>query len=152
MRLSLSGKGKASPSTSGYCQARDRIPEELLGRILAGTSEELESRADKCRMWRGMNVKIVDGTSVSMPDTPENQAEYPQPSGQKPGCGFPIMRILAVFSLATGALLSYAKGALHTGENTLLGKMASAFSAGDILLADRGFCSYAVIAGLVGGG
>ena len=151
MRLSLSGKGKASPSTSGCCQARDRIPEELLGRVLAGTSEALESRADKCRLWRGRIVKIVDGTSVSMPDTPENQTEYPQPSGQKAGCGFPIMRILAVFSLATGALLAYAKGSLHTGENTLLGKMASAFSAGDILLADRGFCSYAIIAGLMGG-
>lgn len=150
LKLRVAGKEKASPSTSGYCQARDRIPDELLGQILSGTAKALESRAEKRHMWRGRSVKIVDGTSVSMPDTPENQTEYPQPSGQKPGCGFPIMRILAVFSLATGALLCHAKGSLHVGENTLLGKIASAFSAGDIVLADRGFCTYAIISGMIG--
>lgn len=150
LRLSLAGKGKASPSTSGYCQARDRIPDEFLGRILSGTADALESRADNGNLWRGRSVKMVDSTSVSMPDTPENQMEYPQPSGQKTGCGFPIMRILAVFSLATGALLSCARSSLHSGETSLLGKIASAFSEGDIMLADRGFCSYAIIAGLMG--
>jgi len=151
LRLSLAGRGKASPSSSAYCQARGRIPGEMLGKMLSCTAGVLEAKADMRHLWRGRNVKIVDGTCVSMPDTPENQGEYPQPKGQKRGCGFPIMRVLAVFSLATGALLSYAKGSLHTGENTLLWKIASAFSAGDIILADRGFCSYAIIAKLMGG-
>lgn len=146
--IRLSEKGSASPSTSGYCQARGRIPDGLLGRMLSGTARDLESRAGMDRLWRGRSVKIVDGTAMSMPDTPENQKAYPQPSGQKPGCGFPVMRMLAVFSLSTGALLSYARASLRVGETTLLGKIAPAFSVGDIMLADRGFCSYAIIAGL----
>jgi hypothetical protein len=150
LRLSLAGRGKASPSSSAYCQARGRIPEGLLGRMLSSTAGALEAKVDKHHLWRGRNVKIVDGTCVSMPDTPENQGEYPQPTGQKSGCGFPIMRILAVFSLATGALLSYAKGSLGTGETTMLRKITSTFSPGDIMLADRGFCSFATIAGLMG--
>ena len=79
-----------------------------------------------------------------MPDTPANQAAYPQPKGQKPGCGFPVMRIVAVFSLASGALLHVAKSALSTAERTLFHHVwEAAFEREDVLLADAGFCSYA---------
>lgn len=148
LRLSIASRKKASPSSSAYCQARGRMPQVALQRILGVITTALESKVCEEHQWQGRSVKIVDGTTVSMPDTPENQSKYPQSSGQKPGCGFPIMRILAVFSLATGALLSYARGSLHDAENVLLSKISDVFCKGDILLADRGFCSYALIAGM----
>jgi hypothetical protein len=84
-----------------------------------------------------------------MPDTPENQELYPQPDSQKPGLGFPIARLVGVISLATGALLDYAIGPYQgkeTGEHALLRSILSCFSLGDILLADRYYCSYFLIA------
>jgi len=149
LRMSLAGNGKASASSSAYCQARGRIPDKLFEKILSDTACALDAKVDKDRLWHGKRVRVVDGTSVSMPDTPENQAVYPQPSSQKPGCGFPMMRILAVFSLASGALLSYMQGPLSDGENTLFKKLITSFSIGDILLADRGFCSFALFAELI---
>ena len=85
---------------------------------------------------------MVDGSSVSMPDTPENQERYPQPSAQTAGCGFPVMRIVAVFSLGTGVLLDLAKGTLKVHERTLFRQLWDNFQAGDVALADTGFCSY----------
>lgn len=149
LRLSLAGSRKASSSSSAYCQARSRLPGEQFERIFSGTACALEAKVDNRHLWHGRRVKIIDGTSVSMPDTPENQAEYPQPAGQKPGCGFPMMRILAVFSLASGALLSYVQGPLRDGESTMLKKIIPTFAEGDIMLADRGFCSFAAIAELM---
>lgn len=99
---------------------------------------------DAAQLWQGRCVKVVDGSSVSMPDTVANQALYPQPKGQKPGCGFPVMRIVAVFSLASGALLHLAKSALLVSERTLFhGLWEAAFQREDVVLADAGFCSYA---------
>ena len=149
LRLSMGGGRKASPSSSAYCQARSRLPGKLFETIFSCTVSALESKVGNNHLWHGRHVKIVDGTSISMPDTPENQGEYPQPSCQKPGCGFPMMRILAVFSLASGALLAYVKGPLRDGENTLFKKIIPAFSAGDVILADRGFCSFALFAELM---
>jgi hypothetical protein len=149
LRMSLAGSGKASASSSAYCQARGRIPDKLFEKILSDTACALDAKVDKDRLWHGKRVRVVDGTSVSMPDTPENQAIYPQPSSQKPGCGFPMMRILAVFSLASGALLSYMQGPLSCGENTLFKKLTASFSIGDIILADRGFCSFALFVELM---
>ncbi|MDP2816538.1 MAG: IS4 family transposase, partial [Rectinemataceae bacterium] len=95
---------------------------------------------------------IVDGTSVSMPDTPENQKEYPQPSGQKKGCGFPVARILAVFSLASGAIVKFASSSLRSGEQTLFKGLMHVLSRGDVILSDRGFCSYSAMEELMGKG
>ena len=78
-----------------------------------------------------------------MPDTNANQRLYPQPEAQKPGCGFPVMRIVAVFSLASGVLLHLAKDALKVHERTLFHRLWEYFEAGDVVLADRGFCSFA---------
>lgn len=94
-------------------------------------------------LWYGRQVKVVDGTSVSMPDTNENQEEYPQPSGQKKGCGFPVMRLAVSFCLTTGILLSWRKGALNVHERKLWHKMWDDYEAEDVVLADCGFCAFA---------
>jgi hypothetical protein len=87
-------------------------------------------------------VKVVDGTGLSMPDTPSNQAAWPQSKRSTPGCGFPVMRVAALFSLATGALLELAQGALDVHERTLYRTLWRFLNPGDVLLGDRGFCGF----------
>ncbi len=106
-------------------------------------SRETQALIKKDHLWYGRVVKVVDGSSVSMPDTEDNQVSYPQPSSQKKGCGFPVMRIVATFHLASGALLELRKGRLAVHERTLWHQMWDTYQAGDVVLADRGFCSYA---------
>jgi hypothetical protein len=98
-----------------------------------------------CPLWRGLGVKVIDGTTVSLPDTPLNQRAYPQSGAQKPGCGFPLMKLIGVFSLASGALLGYAKGDKRQSELSLLQRLLDQFRPGDLVLADRGFCTYALL-------
>jgi hypothetical protein len=139
----LEGLPPASPKTGAYCKARARLPlDDLAGlhRAAGGRVQGLGAQKDR---WRGRVVKVADGSSVSMPDTPENQARYPQSRKQKPGCGFPVMTLVAVFSLATGTLLDVAKGTLRVAEQTLLRQLWGLLESGDVLLADRKFCSYA---------
>jgi hypothetical protein len=93
--------------------------------------------------WCGRRVKVADGSSVSMPDTARNQCLYPQPQRVTPGCGFPVMRFVGLFSLASGALLEVAKSSLHVSERVLLRRLWRLLDAGDVLLTDCGFCSYA---------
>ena len=130
------------PGTSAYCQARARLPWAMLPRLRCAAA----AHAEKARqLWRGLCVKVIDGTSASAPDTPKNQRAYPQPGGQQPGCGFPLVKLVGVFSLATGALLDYAKGNKHQHELSLLQKLLDQFKAGDLALADRGFSSYTLL-------
>jgi len=130
-------------ATSAYCQARNRLPWDILPRLRCAAA----AQAEKARqLWRGLCVKIIDGTSTSLPDTPKNQADYPQPGGQLPGCGFPLLKLVGVFSWATGTLLDYAKGNKHQHELTLLQKLMHQFKAPDLVLADRGFSSYTLLA------
>jgi hypothetical protein len=135
----------ASPSTAAYCKARIRLPKGILERVNRNVIDRLEARNSDGDLWYGRRVKVVDGSSLSMPDTPENQHRYPQPSGQKRGCGFPVMRIVVVFSLATGAALDWAREALSVDERSLFRRLWPQLQAGDAILADRGFCSYADI-------
>ncbi len=143
---------KLSCDSTAYCTARKKIDDSILYRIHRHLAERIERLASKASLWRGRIVKIVDGTMVSMPDTPANQALYPQPSSQKPGCGFPAMKLVGLFSLATGALLEFAKGNLHIHESLLFRQLWKFLSEGDILLGDRGFCSYFSIASLMAKG
>lgn len=94
-------------------------------------------------LWYGRPVNVIDGTCVSMPDTPQNQELYPQPSGQAQGCGFPVMKIVANFSLATGLLLNYCKSNLHVHEKILWQEMWDSYQEGDVVLGDRAFCGFA---------
>jgi hypothetical protein len=133
----------SSPGTSAYCQARLRLPWDILPRLRCA----LAARADHARqLWKGFCVKVVDGTGISLPDTKKNQHAYPQSGEQKPGCGFPLLKLVGVFSLATGALLDYAKGNKHQHELSLLQRLLDTFKAGDLVLADRGFSTYALMA------
>ncbi len=89
---------------------------------------------------------MIDGACVSLPDTAKNQRAYPQSRSQKPGCGFPLLKLVGLFSLSSGVLLDYAKGNKHQSELTLLQQLLDAFKPRDLAIADRGFCSYVLMA------
>jgi Transposase DDE domain len=131
-----------SPNTASYCNARGRLTTGVLRTLARRTAQELQAGAAESWKWNGRNVFIADGSYVSMPDTPENRATYPQPVVQQPGIGFPMARVAVLLSLATGAchdlaIAPYAgKG---TGETTLLRRMYGALSPGDVVLADALF-------------
>lgn len=135
------GLPQPSSSTSAYCQARQKLETTDLESILAHTSKQLMEREASGRL-QGRRVIVVDGTGISMPDTPENQQVWPQTRQQKPGCGFPLSRVLACFNLQTGALLSYEVGNKKSHELRLLRQQWQTFKPGDIFLGDKGFCSY----------
>jgi hypothetical protein len=134
-----------SPETSAYCQARKRLPEKFFSQLAKQTGQQLDTNSKSNWLWKNRQVYIFDGATVSMPDTRENQQAYPQPPQQKPGLGFPLMRIAVVFSLACGAVLDvgtcrYAgKGQSELG---LLRQMWSIFQPGSIMLADRLMCAW----------
>jgi hypothetical protein len=133
----------SSPGTSAYCQARARLPWDILPRLRCA----LAAQAERTRpLWKGFSVKVVDGTGISLVDTQKNQRAYPQSGEQKPGCGFPLLKLVGVFSLASGALLDYAKGNKHQHELGLLQRLLDTFKAEDLVLADRGFSTYALMA------
>src|SRR5215510_13681353 len=123
----LQGEKIGSESTAAYCQARRRLPTELLERILRHTAQLAGQRVPDGQFWFGREVKLADGTTVSMPDTPENQELYPQSSTQKPGCGFPLMRLVGIFSLASGALLDFAKRSHFSHDIHLFEELRQAF-------------------------
>lgn len=131
-----------SSSTAAYTKARMRLNIPVLETIARHLTEYLEARIRPEQLWCNRRVRIVDGTSVSMPDTEANQERYPQPSSQKPGCGFPQMKITGIFSLASGALLHLAKSSIHVHESILFAGMMHLLKKGDLILADRGFCSF----------
>ena len=139
----LHSHNTSGPGTSAYCQARQRLPWDILPRLRGA----LAARAEHARqLWKGFGVKVVDATGISLPDTQNNQRAYPQSAEQKPGCGFPLLKLVGVFSLATGALLDYAKGNKHQSELGLFQRLLDTFKPGDLVLADRGFSSYALMA------
>jgi hypothetical protein len=146
----LNSLGSVDEDTGGYCQARGRLPLDILARI----RHAVAARADKLlpqaqQLWHGLCPKVIDGTTVTMPDTPKNQREYPQSRSQKPGCGFPLMKIVGIFSLSSGVLLDYQKGNKHRHELALLYKMLDHFKPRDLAIADRGFCNFVLIAMLL---
>jgi len=127
-------------SPTALCPARQRLDLQTLRLIQRQVAWHLERNVTKKERWlEGRSVKIVDGTSFSMPDTAANQAAWPQPSGQKPGCGFPVAKLVGVFSLASGALLEQAVDHLHVHDSQLFRALWSQLEEGDIVLADRAF-------------
>jgi Transposase DDE domain len=145
------GLKPASPDTGAYCKARERLPEELIHRLVRASALKLEDAVPPEWLWKKRHVKLIDGSTVSMPDTLENQTEYPQQSAQEPGLGFPIARIVGVLSLSIGVAFDLAiapyKGKL-TGEHALLRQLLRCFATGDVALADSYYCSYFLIAAL----
>ena len=135
-----------SDDTSAYCQARQRLPTECLEQIHRHTARLAEQRVAEGDLWLGHRVKVVDGTTFSMPDTPANQKAYPQESQQKPGCGFPLLRLVGVLSLSSGAVLDFTICGYRSHDIQLFNSLRPFLSAGDVVLGDRGFSSYAQIA------
>jgi hypothetical protein len=133
-----------SPETGAYCTARDALPEEACRQLVRDTAAATETLPSSW-LWQGRNVVLGDGSTITMADTPENQAEYPQMASQAPGCGFPIARIMVLFSLSIGTVLEAAIGPYQgkqTGETSLLRKLHDARQPGDIFLADRCFSGW----------
>ena len=149
------GKRPCCAETGAYCQARKRLPEEFFSEVARQTGRALDSSVDRRWLWKQRRVHIFDGSTVSMPDTPENQHAYPQPDTQKPGLGFPLARIAAVFSLSCGTVLDLAicryagKGQSELG---MLRTLWDLFLPGDVVLTDRLMCSWTEIAILKGRG
>ena len=149
------GLRPCSVRTGGYCRARQRLPLEMVSTLTRETGRLLREKALAQWLWRGRTVKLVDGTGISMPDTPENQECYPQPSTQAPGVGFPLARLVMVICLATGAALDMAVGP-HSGKGSgelgLVRGLLEGFSPGDVMLADALYCNYFLIATLMAAG
>jgi hypothetical protein len=104
------GLAPASNRTSSYSEARSRLPEALIRELFYTVGSKLEGKVHSTMLWQGRSVKIIDGSTLLMPDTPENQLAFPQHANQEDGSGFPIARVAAVFSLATGAIMDLAIG------------------------------------------
>ena len=149
------GLPPCSVRTGGYCRARQHLPLEMLSTLTRETGRLLSKKALRQWLWRGRSVKLVDGTGISMPNTPENQQRYPQPSTQAPGVGFPLARLVMVICLPTGATLDVAIGPYSgkgTGELGLVRSLLDGFSPGDVMLADALYCNYFLIATLMAAG
>lgn len=146
------GEKSCSSNNSSYCTARKRLPLALISRLGKEVGAELVAKQPKAWLWRGRQIKLVDGATVTMPDTPENQAVFPQNSQQKQGLGFPMARIVAIVSLSCGAVLEWATDACvgkQTGETALLWKLSEKFKPGDVVIADRYYSGYFMIAWLI---
>ena len=143
---------RISPDASAYCQARQRLPLSVFGAALGKVGRCLQNKAGPEFLWHGRPVHVVDGSSCSMPDTAELQTEFGQPDGQKSGCGFPVARLVAMFCWATGAVLDVVIGPYRSSELTLAPALWEQLRGGDIVLADRFYCTYVILAELLARG
>ncbi len=137
---SARGLRPCSPDTGAYCKARARLPEALLRELTRDTGRRVADQAPPAWRWQGRPVKVVDGTGLSMPDTPANQKAYPKSKKLPAGVGFPLLRLVVVFSLAVGTVLEAAlapRSGRGTGEQSLFRSLREQFQPGDVLLADR---------------
>jgi hypothetical protein len=132
-----------SVTSEAYGQARARLPLELLQRLLGEVCSRLQSCLEESARWHGHRVWMADGSSCSMPDTPELQRAFGQPGQQAAGCGFPVAHLLLLFHAATGMLLRTIAAPLRTHDMAQAAKLHAELRTGDVLVADRGFCSYA---------
>ena len=131
--LASEGHKIPSPDTSAYCKARQRLKEGVLKRLFHCIGMRLHFTVPDPKLWCGLRVVMVDGSTVSMPDTEENQQEYPQHSNQAKGCGFPIARIVALFSLSCGTVLDALLSALSTHEVVLFRRMWPSIPTGSVV-------------------
>lgn len=146
------GKKPPSANTAAYSKARSRLPEEIISNLAKENAKQLQEQISPAWCWRKRHIKLVDGTTLFMPDTEENQMAYPQSKSQKPGLGFPIAQVVAVMSYVTGAVLDLAIGPCvgkETGEHALLRQIMHVFQAGDIVLGDCYYASFFFMATLM---
>jgi hypothetical protein len=147
----LPRKSHQSFTGSAFCKARRRLPLRVFQRLLRGLAETLlphhgGSQIDEQGRWLGHRPFIMDGSSCSMPDTPELQRHFGQPGNQRPGCGFPVAHLLVLFHAGTGLIREILTSPLRTSDMSQVVQLHPALQPGDIGLGDRGFCSYAHLA------
>jgi hypothetical protein len=142
------GQGAVDEGTSAYVQARQRLPKERLEKALTHTAHTADQRVGPQGRLQGRPVKVADCSTTQLPDTQKNQKRYPQPSSQKPGCGFPLLKFLVLFSLSSGAILRVASGHWKNHDLRLLHGLWEALEKGDILLGDRAYGEYLTLAAL----
>jgi len=143
------GRQPPAGDTGDYCRARAKLSLPALRRLVVESAEQLEREADESWLFNGLHAKLVDGFTFTMPDTAYNQAEFPQLSTQRVGAGFPIARCCTVMSLATACVCDMAIGPYKgkgTGENALLREMLDVFDEGDVVVFDRYYCSFMMLA------
>lgn len=144
-----SGRRPPSGDTGDYCRARAKLKQTAIQRLVRESAGQLEERAPRSWLWKGLHAKLVDGFTFTMPDTPENQAEFPPIPAQRPGVGLPIARVCAVLSLATASLCDLAVGPYEgkeTGETALLRELLETFDENDVVVFDRYYGSFLMLA------
>jgi hypothetical protein len=146
--LRLQGRRPVEDDDSAYVQARQRLPRERLEKALAATAQAADRRVGRSDQLQGRAVKVVDGSTTQLADTPENQKRFPQPTSQKPGCGFPVVRFIALLSLNSGALIKVMMDSLHSHELRLWHRLTEELDRGDIVLGDRAYGEYTTAASL----
>lgn len=147
----VGGLPRCSTNTSAYCRARQRLPLHMVRSLTRHVGQQMDEQVTEAWRWQGRRVRLVDGTTTTLPDTPENQARYPQQSNQAPGLGFPICRLVGLTCLSSGALLNMAIGPYQgkgTSEQTLFRSMLDTLTEEDILLGDAFYATYSLLAEL----
>jgi Transposase DDE domain len=147
--LTALGRPACDAGTGAYCKARAKLTEPFLRRLASDVGRQLEDEIPAAWRWHGRRVLLLDGSTLSMPDTPENQAAYPQQRSQRPGVGFPLLRWVALVGMATAAVIDSAFGPYRgkeTGESALFRGMFASLRPGDVIVADRYYCSYWLVA------
>lgn len=153
--LQQTGQRPPSGDTGDYCRARAKLKLTAIQRLVREAARQLEQQVDRRWLWKGLHAKLVDGLTFTMPDTPANQAAFPQNPAQRPGVGLPIARVCVVLSLATASLWDLAVGPYEgkeTGENALLRGLLGTFEKDDVVVFDRHYCSFLMLALLAQGG
>lgn len=149
--LAVNDRKVCSENTGTYCDARKRLPVKVIVRLVRQTGREIEGRAEAQWLWNGRRVLMVDGTTASMPDTPDNQKAFPQAKTQAAGVGFPILRMVAIIALATGVVLDLATGPYQgkeSGETARFRTLWERLEAGEVVLGDRVYGSFFGMLGL----
>ncbi|MEN9637989.1 MAG: Transposase InsG for insertion sequence element [Verrucomicrobiota bacterium] len=142
----LEGGPTVDENSSAYCQTRERLPEPLFAAALKLTAQVADQRVAPDAALQGRVVKVFDGTTLSLPDTAKNQKDYPQTSSQKPGCGFPVLHLLVVWSARGGVVLDHARGDFHHSEMRLLHALLPTLKPKDIAIYDRAAGHYVACA------
>ena len=144
--VAAAGGDVPSPDTGAYSKARTRFSERVLRRLVPETAESLELTVPMDQQWCGRRVRVQDGTTLLMSDTAANQQSYPQHSNQKPGCGFPLLKLVVVFSLWTGALVTACVGCFKTSEIEMSRLLYQQLEAEDVVLADQAYGTFVDLA------
>jgi hypothetical protein len=151
VRRITEGLSPISVATGAYCKARKRLPLSMITELVHATGTLIEQRVPNTWRWKEKTIYLIDGTTLTMPDTEENQAQYPQQGGQKAELGFPICRLLGVMSLSSGAIMDAAIGRFKgkgSDEQTLLRSVLDGFAANDVVIGDAFYGSYFLLASL----